>query len=190
MSYPEIRNHIIDKKYFWCYSIIFLLSFLLVFLLCLHKASISISFSRGNINALLILWLSLISIGSLLNNYYRCWSFYQFYNNSLQGYNAQFNKILIEKESYKMQVPSKSYNAIVQPFPKSANAVFLETDDLILLFFSIRYIEIIQFVPKPLIFIKPNKEYCISDKSVNLIRDFKIVETKEDKTIIFSNGDS
>ena len=178
MHYSEIRNHIITKNYYWYYCIIIVISLVLALF----------SF-YGSVLALLIFWLSIMSIGCILMNYYRCRRFFKFYNNFLKDYNVLFDRALIEKESYRMSVPYKSYDATIQSSPKSTNVVYLETDVFLLLFFSIRYLGIFQLVLKPFIFLKPQKEFHTIDKSVTIIRDFKIIETEEDRTIIFPNKD-
>jgi len=88
-----------------------------------------------------------------------------------------------------MQAPYKSYNATITPFPKLTNAICIEEEDFFLLFFSIQYLGILQLVLKPLIFIKTEKEFCINDKNVKLIRDFEVVKTTENRTIVFPNKD-
>jgi hypothetical protein len=88
-----------------------------------------------------------------------------------------------------MQAPYKSYNAKITPFPKSMNAIYIKENDFFLLFFSIRYLGFLQLVLKPRIFIKTDKELFIKDKNVKLIRDFDIVETTENRTIVFPNKD-
>jgi len=70
-------------------------------------------------------------------------------------------KIVIEKESYKMQVPYKSYDATIHSFPKTTNVIYLETDDFLLFFFSIQYLVVFQLVLKPFIFIKTEKDFDI-----------------------------
>ena len=176
MLYSGIKNHIINKGYYWSYSLMIFITLCLVF------------FSHyGSILSLLFFYLSIMAICCILINLYRCRSFYKIYNNFLKEHNAQFNSIVIEKESYKMLVPHKSYNATIKPFPKPTNAVSLETDDFLLLFFSTHYLGLFQQVLKPFIFIKTDKELCIKDKNANIIRDFKAVETGQNKTIIFPN---
>jgi len=66
---------------------------------------------------------------------YRCKGFLKLNNNYFKVYNAQFIRIIVEKEVSKMPVPYKSYDTTIQPFPKQANAIYLETDDFLLLFF-------------------------------------------------------
>ena len=178
MHHSEIINHIISKRYYLYYGIIIFISLLLILL----------SF-YGTILALLMFWLSIMSIGCILINIYRCRRFLKFYNNYFKEYDAQFNRILIEKETYKVQVPYRSYNATIQPFPKPTNVVCIETDDFLLIFFSIQYSGILQLVLKPFMFMKTDKEFCIKDKCVNLIQNFEITETDENRTIIFPNKD-
>ena len=189
MNCSDIKRHIIVRKYYFGYIIVIFVSVLLGYSVFTGEESISIFILRGMYFALAIICFSAILIGYIVINIYRCRSFYKFYNSFLRGYGAQFNRVFIEKESYKMSVPYKSYDAIIQPSPKPTNTVFLETNDFILLFFSIRYLSVFQLILKPFIFVKPDKEFCIKDKSVNIIRDFKITEAKEDRTIIFTNKD-
>ena len=74
-----------------------------------------------------------------------------------------------------------------QPFKKSTNVIYLETNDFLLLFLSVRYLETIQLLLNPFIFIKTDKKISIKDKKINLIQDFKIDETEDNRTITFSN---
>ena len=187
MYYSEIKRHIIDKKYYWSYCIIIIISLVFGSLACINKVDFSFFYSRGAIFTLLIFGLSILAIGCIWINLHRCRSFYKFYNIFLKGHNAQFNKIVIEKEDYKMQVSNNSYNATIRPAPKTTNVVYLETDDLLLLFFSIQYMGIFQRILKPFIFIKTDKDFFIKDKNINIIRNFEIVETEQSRTIIFSN---
>jgi len=86
-----------------------------------------------------------------------------------------------------MTVPNKLYDVEIKSLPKLTNAVYFETDDFLLLFFSIQNFVIFQQVLKPYIFAKSKNELNIKDKNVNVIRDFETVETEQGKTIIFSN---
>ena len=176
MNYSEIINYVISRRYFLYYSILIFMSVVLVLF----------SF-YGSIFSLLIFWLSIMSISCILINMYRCRSFLKFCNNYLKAHNAQFIRIIIEQEASKMPVPYKSYDATIQPFPKLANAVSLETDDLLLLFFSIRYIGIFQLVLKPFIFLKTDKDLYFKDKNTNIIQYFEIVEAERGRAFIFPN---
>jgi hypothetical protein len=85
-----------------------------------------------------------------------------------------------------MYVPNGT-SAVIRPSPKLINAIYLETDDFLLLFFSIGFWGIFQEVLNPFIFIKTSSEFYIKGKKVNIIRDFEIIETEQNKTIIFPN---
>jgi len=176
MTYWKIVKHIISRRYYLYYGIVIIMSLILVFL----------SFYTS-ILALLIFWLSVMSIGCVLVNMYRCRNFHQFYENSFKAYNAQFIRVVIEKEDYKMQVPYKSYNATVRPLPKSTNAIYIETDNLLIFFSSIQHLGIFQLVLKPFVFIKLNKGVDIRDNNVHVVQNIEVVETREGRTIIFPN---
>jgi hypothetical protein len=86
-----------------------------------------------------------------------------------------------------MPVLYKSYDATIRPSLKSTNAVFIDNADFFLFFFSIQYLGVLQLVLKPLIFIKTKQEFYITAKNINLIRQFEIFETEENRTIVFPN---
>lgn len=176
MHHSEVRNHIINKNYYWVYYITIFASFILILF----------SF-YGNILSLLLFWPSIMFIASMLINHYRCRSFCKLYNNYFNYCNGKFEKVLVEEKSYKMSVPYKSYNATIQPPPRATNVVYFETDDFLLLFFSMQHLEIYQLVTRPFIFVKPCKEFEMNIKHVNIIRNFKIAEDQEYRTIIFPN---
>lgn len=176
MHHSKVRNHIINKNYYWCYYIAIFISLVLV-----------ICSLYGSILSLLLFWLSIISIGCMLINYYKCRSFVKLYDNFLNCYSVQFCKVLIEQKSYKMPVPYKSYNATIQSPPRQTNVIYLETDDFLLLFFPIQYLEIFQFAVGPFIFIKPYKKLDVNTKRVNVVRIFEITEDQEYRTIVFPN---
>jgi hypothetical protein len=186
MQYSEIKNHIIDKKFYWNYGIIIFIS--LVFISLTLIDIIGFHSLQGFAFLILILWAPALTIGCFLMNLRRCRNFNEFYNNSLIEYNAEFKKIMVLREDYKLSVPYKGYDATVSSFPKPTNVISIETEDFLLLFFPIKFSFFFQLVLKPFIFIK-NKEFSIKDKSVSLIRDFKIIETEENRTIIFKNKD-
>jgi len=188
MYYSEINRHIINKKYFWNYSISIVTSLVLGYLY-FDSINISVAFFRNMLFLVSIFWLLTVPIGCILTNIYRCQTFLKFYNNFLRGYDVQFFKIAIEKEDYKMQVFYTSHNATIRPFPKSTNAICIETDDFLLLFLSIKYSGIFQLVLKPFIFVKTNKEFHLKDKNANIIQDFKMTEIKQNRIIIFPNKD-
>ena len=56
------------------------------------------------------------------------------------------------------------YNYIFK-FSASLIAVYLKTDDFLLLFFSIQYVGLFQQVFKPYIFVEPDKMFYIKDES-------------------------
>ena len=184
MQYSEMKRHIINKKYYWNYSICIITS--LAFAYWFFDSIFSLSF-RDIIFWLSIFWLLTISVGCIGINLYRCRSFYKFYHHSLKAYNAQLIKISIQKEDYKMQAPYKSYETKIRPFPKSANAIYIEEKDFFLLFFSIQYLGILQLVLKPIIFIKTNKELSIKDTNINIIQHYETFETEQGRIIIFPN---
>jgi len=191
MNYPEIKKHIIGKKYFWNYSTKVFMFLILCCLIYINKNNISLSqdfFSQDFITTLLIFWILILSIYCMLINLYRCRSFYKFYNFSFKQYNAQFYRIIIEKENYKMTVPTRSFSTTIRPSPKQTNAVYVETDDFLLLFFSIQYFGLVRQVLKPFIFVKNNKEFDVKSTNVNVIRDFETIETEENRTLIFPNN--
>ena len=176
MYYSEIKRHIIGKRYFWSYYIIIFTSLVLV----------SLSFYT-NILSLLIFWLSIMSLVCIMLNFYRCRKFYNFYNLFYKENKIHFYKIVIVKEKYKMQVPNNTYYATIHPSPKSTNAACIETEDLLLIFFSIQYFGIFQLVLKPFVFIKSDKAIDIKDKNVNIIQNFEIVDTEQGRMVIFPN---
>jgi len=175
MQYSEIKKHIINKRYYWNYIIIILISLILA------------AFSFYSTFALLFFLISIISIGCIMINLYRCRSFYKLYHNLLKEYDVLFIKIEIHKEDYKMQVPYKSYNAKISPFPKSTNAIYIEENEFIMLFFSMPYLGVLQLVLKPIIFIKTDKELSIKDTNINIIQHYETFETEQGRIIIFPN---
>ena len=187
MNYSEIKRHIIGKKYFWSYSTRILIFLILGYLIYINRNSIFLAekiISIGSISILLFFCLSTLSVYYMLMNLYRCQNFYKSYKNHLK-HSTHFCKIVIEMEDYKMHVPMRS--ATIRPFPKSTNAVYLETDDDFLLFFSINFFGV-QQVLKPFIFIKNSKEFYVKGANKNVIRDFETIETEENRAIIFSNN--
>ena len=185
IHYSEIKKHIIGKNHFWGYSTIFI-SLILGSLI--YISGNIISFSRGPIFTLLIFCLLVLSTYYILINLCRCRRFYKLYNSFFKQSNAQFCKIVVEKEGYQMKVPTRSYNVTIHPCPKLTNAVYFETDDYFLLFFTIQSLGFLQQVLRPFIFIKNNKEFYIKDTNVNIIRNFETIETEENRTIIFPNN--
>jgi len=186
MLYSEIKKYIINKQYYWICSAIILISLIFSYW-NIDSNTFSLLDFRNMVAVLLIFWLSILSIGCIVINICRCRNFSKFYNNYLNKYHVEFNIIEIEKEAFKVQAPYQSYNATLHPSPKSTNAIYIETDDFLLLFFSIQYLGILQLVLKPFIFIKTDKDFYKKNKSVNVIRDFKMVETERGRVIIFRN---
>jgi len=186
MYYSKIKKHIINKQYYWIYSASVLISLVFGYW-NIDSDTFSLLNFRNTVIVLLFFWLSVLSIGSTMINVCRCRNFSNLYSNYLNKYNPQFNKIEIEKESYKVQVPYQSYNAIVHPSPKPTNAICIETDDFLLLFLSIRYVALFQLVLKPFIFIKTDKDFYKKNRNANIIRDFKMLETERGRAIIFPN---
>lgn len=86
-----------------------------------------------------------------------------------------------------MQIFEQSHNATIYSFPKSTNAVYLETDTMILLFFSIKHLGFFQQILNPFIFIKTDKELDLEYKNTRIIRNFKLIEKEGNRTIIFPN---
>ena len=190
MQYSDIKMHIINKKYLWGYSIMAFISLIFACLIYINKSSISLVNAflfRSIIILLLIFCLSALSICYMLVNLYRCRSFYKFYKNCLKEHNIRFHKVVIQMEDYKMHMPNGT-SATIRPSPKSTNAVYLETDDYFLLFFSIRYFGLVRQVLKPFIFIKNDKEFDLKGAKVSIIRDFETIETEENRILIFSNN--
>jgi len=186
MLYSEIKKYIINKQYYWICSAIILISLIFSYW-NIDSNTFSLLDFRNMVAVLLIFWLSILSIGCIVINICRCRNFSKFYNNYLNKYHVEFNIIEIEKEAFKVQAPYQSYNATLHPSPKSTNAIYIETDDFLLLFFSIQYMGIFQRILKPFIFIKTDKDFFIKDKNVNIIRDFEIVEAEEKRIITFLN---
>jgi hypothetical protein len=92
---------------------------------------------------------------------------------------------MVEKEDYQMKVVGRETK--VRSRLKLTNVVYFETDEFLLLFFSKQYLGLFQQILKPFVFLKTNKAFNIKDKNVNIIRDFKTVETEQSKTIVFPN---
>jgi len=184
MQYLEVKRHIIDRKYFLGYSFIFFISFILGYL---EYISTDINFTFSFLLGTAVFWLSIILIGIIVINIYRCRSFYNSFKNDLNGKTTQLYKIVIETKGYKMKVPYKSYDAEILSMPKSENTICIETDEYLLLFFSISFLGLFQEVLKPYIFLKTDKNFCMKDKKVNIVRDFETVETVQSRTIIFPN---
>lgn len=187
MDYLKMKKHILNKKSFFIYGIIIFLSFLLVYFVCINGIGKISPDVREIAIIIAILNFLFLSIQGIFINLYRCRNFYKFYENLLKESNPILGRIIIIKEDFKMQVPNKSYDTIVHPSPKFTNAVYIETDNFILLFFSIQCLGIFQKVLNPFIFIKTDKEFKVKDKHINIIKDFEIIENNQDTAIIFPN---
>lgn len=190
MNYSEIKKHVIGKSYFLNYSTRIFIFLILCYLIYIYKNIIfvlQVAIPGRLILTLLFLWMSTMSLYYVMINLHRCRNFYKFYINNLKEYDVHFCKIVVEKEDYKMHVPNGT-SATIHPSPKSMNAVYLETDDYFLLFFAISYFGLFQEVLKPFIFVKTAKEFYTEDKKVKVIRDFKTIETEENRTLIFPNN--
>jgi hypothetical protein len=99
----------------------------------------------------------------------------------------QLCRITVEKEGYTMKGVNQSHDAKIHPMPKQTNVIYSETDDFILIFFSIQHFGIFQEVLKPLIFLKTDKVFFLNDKNVKVIRNFETFDTEQGRNIIFSN---
>ena len=191
MHYSDIRRHITRKKYLLGYCIMILTPLWLVYLAHVDKIIIpwdKMSF-RGAPFALLFFGLPTLSIYCILINSYRCRFFYKFYNNCLKKYDLHFRKIMIEKGSYKIDAPYiSSYKATVYPPQKTTNAIYLETDNYWLLFFSVSYWGIFQVVLRPFIFIKPDKDVHINYKNVTIIQKTQMFQSEQGIVIDLSTN--
>jgi len=185
--YSKIKKHIIGKAFFWRFGILTPVFLGWCYFIYLIMDNIFLPFSLGN---LLIYALSFLLIMSIYYNFislYRCKKFYKFHENSLTESNVQLCKINIEKKDFQVQVPNSTQSATVNSFPQPTNAVYLETDEFLLLFFSIQHFYIVKEVLKPYVFIKTDKDLHIKNKNVIVVRDFKMVETEQGRAITFSN---
>ena len=170
MNNKEIRKILINKRYNVYYAIIF-------FVLLI-----------GALLSLLFFVLFALFVGNVLINFHRCRRFHQFIiKNNLPKDTIQSCKITIEKESYKLKPVYSSYDAKIQPRSRATNAICIETDDYFLVFFAVDFFRIFQEVLKPCVFIKPGKERCITDKNIEIIDDYKAIETEQDTVIDFPN---
>ena len=188
MYYLDIKRHIINKKYLWGYSAMIFIPIIFGYLICTNKINIPFeAFSRGNfVFILLFLALPILSTRCILINSYRSQKFYNFYKNYLTEYNGHFYKIAVEKEAFRINTPHISPNdAAIYPSPKLTNAVYLETDNYLLLFFSVSFWGMFQEVLNPFIFVKPGKEFHARYKNTNIIREFKISQTEQNIVIDF-----
>ena len=188
MQYSELKYHIIEKKYFLGFSIIIFSSIILGYLIFTGEEGISLFILRGLFFYLAIICFSITLIGYLVVNFHRCHSFfYSFLVSELMKKTMQICEILIETKAYKMKVPYNSYDAKIHSKPKPTNAVCIETNEYLLLFFSLHYLGLFQEVLKPFIFLKTKNKFHIETKSVNIIRDFELITTEQNRTIIFPN---
>jgi len=185
--YSKIRKHIIGEIFFWSLGALAFLLLIWSYFVYLIRGNVFFPFSLGNFLILFLSYLLIMSISYSFINLYRLKKFHEFCENFLTESDAQFCKIMIEKKDYKMLAPYTAHEAAVRPYPVPTNAVHFETNELLLLFFSVRHYFVIKEVLKPYVFVRPDKDLCIKDKSVNVVRDFEITETEQGKAIIFSN---
>jgi len=190
MHYSDIRRHIINKKYLWGNSMMIFISLGLGYLMYIDNITIYLNnfFSRGTPLILLILGLPILSARCILINWYRCRNFYKFYKDYLKEYSMHFYKIAVEKEAFKVGGTYSFNDATIHPSSKSINAVYLETDNYLLLFFSVSFWGMFQEVLNPFIFVKPGKEFYTKYKNVKIIREFKMSQVKQNIVIDISNN--
>ena len=184
----DIKRHIINKKYLWSYSIIISISFGYGYLIYINKIMTSfwddLSF-RVIFPILIVLGLPILSMCCILTNSYRCQKFYKFYKDCLKEYNLHFHKIMVEREAFKVGGTYSFNDATIHPYSKSINAVSLETDNYLLLFFSVSFWGMFQEVLNPFIFVKPGKEFHAKYKNANIIQEFKMSQTEQNIVINF-----
>lgn len=183
MNYLKVKRHIIDKNSFLFSSIIIFVSLILSYLIYLNGFSFSF---RSIILILLILILSLSSLIYIFINLLRCRNFNVLWENRFKKYDICFCKIDIKQDDYKIQALYSSYTATMSSFPKATNAIYIETGEFMLLFFSIKQFGFIQTVLKPFIFLK-NEKISMQKEHLDIIRDFDSIETTNGKIIIFPN---
>jgi len=187
ISYSAIKRHIIGKKKNWSFSLQTFLFLIFCYFIYLFR-DIFLSFPLWIV--LFILFISyLLAMGISYNfiNLHRCKRFYKSCKTFFIENDVQFCRITVEKKDYKMQGINTTQEATIRPSPEPTNAVYLETDDFLLLFFSIQHFVFIKEVLKLYIFVKPDRDLCIKDKSVRIVRDFKITQTEQGKSIVFPN---
>ncbi|MDR0438291.1 MAG: hypothetical protein LBH22_08345 [Bacteroidales bacterium] len=181
--YSKIRKHIIGKKSFWSFGVLALVFLIWGYFMYFIRDRIFFPISLGYFLIYSISGLLIMGISYNFINLYRCKRFYKFCKKFLPKSNVQFCKIMIEKKDYQIR---SFREVIVHPPPKSTNAVYLETNEFILLFFSIQHF-VLKEVLKPYIFIKSDKELYIKDKRVKIVQDFEITETEQGRAIVFFN---
>ena len=145
-------------------------------------------FSRSIPLILLILGLPILSVRCILINWYRCRKFYKIYKNSLKERGVHFHKIVVEKEIFKINSQYTSADATIHPYPKSTNAIYIETDNYLLLFFSVSFWRIFQEVLNPFIFVKTGKEFYTKCKNINIIQEFEMSQREQNIVINFSSN--
>jgi len=185
--YSKIKKHIIGKNFFWGLCILFFLFLIWSYIMYLGRDFIFFLFNVGSILMWFISYLLIMGVSYGFINLYRCKRFYKFCDLFLLENDVQFCKIMIEKKDYEMKVPNRSYDATVRPLPESTNAIYFETNEFILLFFSVQHFVVLKNVLKPYIFLKTDKEFHIKDKSVKIVRNFETTETEQGRAIVFSN---
>lgn len=186
--YLKIRKHIIGKNKNWNFSVQALRFLIFCCFIYLFFRGILLSFPLWII--LFIFFISnllIMCISYSFINLHRCRKFYKSCESFLTESDVQFYKIMIEKKDYQIQVPNSSQSATIHSCPEPTNAVCVETNEFLLLFFSIRHFVFVKEVLKPYIFIKTDKDFCIKNKSVNIVRDFKITQTEQGKIVVFPN---
>ena len=117
MHYSEIKKHIIDKYTFGKYSVILYIFILYIFYNYVMREDSSFLFVFFWIAFICVLLVGIISM-----NLYKCRQLYKFYRDYLDEQNAQFCKIIIEKEDYNIRVGV--WNAMVRSAPIPTNAVY------------------------------------------------------------------
>jgi len=186
--YSKIRKHIIGKKALWSFGLLTLFFLAWGYFVYFISDGIFFPISTSGFLIWFISYLLIMGMNYSFVNLYRCKKFYQFCKNFLTESNVQFCEIMVEKKDYQMQVgPYTSGEVTVRPTPDPTNAICIETNEFILLFFSIQHFVVLKNVLKPYIFIKPDKKLHIKDKNVKIVRDFEIIETEQGRAIVFSN---
>jgi hypothetical protein len=112
-------------------------------------------------------------------NFCRCRYFYKIIKNELSEKTIKLCKILVEQKEYKIKVPNKSYDVEISSMQKTKNAICIESNEYMLLFFSLNYFGIFQEVINPFVFIKKIEEFNIKFRNINIIKDFEIIENEQ-----------
>jgi hypothetical protein len=180
-QYSEIKRYIINKKSLWGSGVILFLFVIFIYLSYAIRKDFSFS-----LVILIVIIICILFIINILTNLYRCCHFYKLYKNELNKETSKLCKIIVEKKKYKVKVPIKSYDMEILSMPKSTNAVCVESDKYLLLFFSVHYLGIFQQVLNPFIFTTKN-DYLVKDKKTTVIYDFEIIKTANKRIIYFPN---